>query len=126
MSKLEALIKQFDQAINRLDEVLKIEKSGIIRDSGIKRFEFSFDLSWKLMKEFLSEHHKIICVSPKTCFREAYKQGIIDYDDFWIKMADARNLTAHLYKEEMADDVYDNILPKALESFQHLLKQVQK
>lgn len=125
MSKLEALTKQFNSAVSRLDEALQQPKNAFMRDSSIKRFEFTFDLSWKLIKEFLEENHKIICVSPKTCFREAYKQEMIEYDDFWIKMADARNLTAHLYKEEMADDVYENVLPKALENFQYLLKHAQ-
>jgi hypothetical protein len=50
MTKLDALKNQYQKAVKRLDEILKEEKSDIVRDSAIKRFEFTFDLSWKLLK----------------------------------------------------------------------------
>jgi len=50
MSKLEAIIKQYRQAIKRFEEVLEHEKSDIVRDAAIQRFEFSFDLAWKSEK----------------------------------------------------------------------------
>jgi nucleotidyltransferase substrate binding protein (TIGR01987 family) len=55
MTKLEALKNQYQKAVKRLDEILKEEKSDIVRDSAIKRFEFTFDLSWKLLKTYLEE-----------------------------------------------------------------------
>ncbi len=125
MSKLEAILKQFQKAVNRLDEVLKQEKNEFIRDSAIQRFEFTFDLSWKVVKAFLEENKGVICNSPKGCFREAYKQEIIEYDDFWIEMTDYRNKTAHIYKEELAEEIYA-ILPRTLSYFQKLLENIQR
>jgi len=99
MTKLEALKSQFQKAVSRLEEVLKQDKNEFIRDSAIQRFEFTFDLSWKLIKAFIEDEHGIICASPKNCFREAYKLNIIKYDDFWIEMTNMRNQTVHTYKE---------------------------
>jgi len=124
MSKLEAILKQFQKAVNRLDEVLKQEKNEFIRDAAIQRFEFTFDLSWKVIKAFLEENKGVICNSPKGCFREAYKQEIIEYDDFWTEMTDYRNKTAHIYKEELAEEIYA-ILPRTLSYFQKLLENIQ-
>jgi nucleotidyltransferase substrate binding protein (TIGR01987 family) len=71
-------------------------------------------LAWKTLKTYLEEHRGIICRSPKGYFREAFSQGIIDYDDYWIKIIDFRNQTANLYSETLADKIY-NELPKVLE-----------
>ncbi len=125
MSKLEAVLKQFQKVVESLDRVLQQKKDEFIRDSAIQRFEFTFDLSWKLVKAFLEEEGGIICTSPKGCFREAYKQGLIEYDKFWIEMTDMRNKTTHTYSEETAEEVYA-ILPQTLLHFRELLKNVQK
>ena len=125
MNKLEAVVKQFNSSVDRLKEVLDQEKNAFMRDSAIKRFEFTFDLSWKVVKAFMEENKGVICKSPKECFREAYKQGFIAYDDFWIEMADLRNKTAHTYKEQIAEEVYA-VLPKTLAYFQKILESVNK
>jgi len=114
-----AITEQYKKALLKLEEILKVEKSEIVRDSAIQRFEFTFDLAWKAIKVFLEENKGIICRSPKDCLREAYQQGIIKYDDFWMEMVDLRNETAHTYKEETADKVYV-LLPKIIEKFQEL------
>lgn len=125
MSKLKALLENFEKAVSRLQEVLEIkEKNKIIRDSAIKRFEIAFDIAWKLIKTFLEEEKGVVCHSPKDCFRQAYKQNLIEYDDFWLEMTDLRNKTAHIYKEELADEVY-KVLPKTLSFFQKLLAAVK-
>ena len=124
-SKYEAVKGQYQRALQRLEDVLRQEKNEYIRDSAIKRFEFTFDLSWKFLKEFLEKDRGVICASPKGCFREAYRQGLFEYDDFWIEMTDMRNQTAHTYREETAEEIF-NKLPAALEHFRLLLSAVKK
>jgi nucleotidyltransferase substrate binding protein (TIGR01987 family) len=114
MTKFESLLDDFEKILTKLDEVLKLEKTEINRDSAIQRFEIAVDLAWKTLKTYLEEYKGIICRSPKGCFREAFSQGIIDYDDYWIKIVDLRNQTTHLYSETLADKIYEE-LPKVLE-----------
>lgn len=57
MTKFKSLQSDFEKAILRLAEVLKEIKTDIVRDSAIKRFEITFDLSWKAVKAFLEEYH---------------------------------------------------------------------
>ena len=125
MTKLEATIKQFENALTRLREVLAVSKNDIARDSAIQRFEFTLDLSWKMIKAFLEDRKGIICVSPKECFREAYRQGLIEYSDEWIKFVDMRNETVHTYKEEVAERIYAQ-LPDTLKYFEILLAVIKK
>jgi nucleotidyltransferase substrate binding protein (TIGR01987 family) len=119
MTQLTARLNQFEAALARFSAILKEPKNDIVRDSAIKRFEFTFDLCWKSLKVYLNEKKGIVCASPKDCFKEAYRQGIIDYDEVWIRFVDLRNETAHTYQEEMAEKVY-SALPDVLKHFESL------
>lgn len=125
MTKLEALKKQYQKAVQRLDEVLGKEKNDVMRDSAIKRFEFTFDLSWKIVKAFLEERKGVKCASPKECFREAYRLELIDYDEFWLKMTDWRNEAVHTYSEKFADILYGK-LPETFKRFRLLEKKIEE
>lgn len=69
-------------------------------------------MSWKAIKAFVEEKG-ITCASPLDCFREAYRQGLIEYEDIWIDMVKIRNKTAHTYNEKLAEQVYAE-LPETL------------
>lgn len=125
MNKLTSVKKQYDKALLRLEEILKKKKNEIIRDSAIKRFEIVFDLSWKLIKIFLEEEKGISCFSPKDCFREAFRQGLINYDEIWLKMSDWRNLAVHTYSEKFAESLYKK-LPKVLKYFKDLKRKIEE
>lgn len=125
MTKLQLIIEQFQKALARLKEALEAKKSGFTRDSAIQRFEFTLDLSWKALKTFLEEKYGVVCASPKGCFREAFKQELIDYNEIWLKMVDWRNETVHTYREEFAEKLY-NSLPEAVEAFEKLLSILKK
>jgi nucleotidyltransferase substrate binding protein (TIGR01987 family) len=109
MTKIEAQIKQYGEALNRLNEVLAMPKNDVVRDSAIQRFEFCLDLAWKSVKTFLEEKNGVICSSPKDCFREAYKQGLIEYNEDWLKLVDMRNETVHTYNQETAELIYSQL-----------------
>ena len=114
MTKFESVYEDFRKALERFEEILKEEKTDIVRDSAIKRFELVFDLTWKTVKAFLEEFHNANCFSPQSCFREAFGKGLIDYDEYWIEIAKIRNRTAHAYSKPLADEIYQK-LPKVLD-----------
>ena len=116
------LLANLQKAVELLDDVLKNPGSDLIRDrdSAIKRFEIAFDLCWKYAKVYLEEEKGVICKSPKDCFRELYKQGVIKYDQEWLKMTDMRNDTVHTYDEELAQKIFSQ-LPIIIKYFRELL-----
>jgi len=115
------IIEDFQKTIERLEEVLKLKKTEIIRDSAIKRFELCFDLAWKSIKNFAKDEG-VECYSPKECLKVAFQLKLIEHDERWLKMLDDRNLVVHLYKEEMAEKVYQK-LPEYLKMLKALFEK---
>lgn len=124
MTKAAAIRNQLERALARLDEALALEKTDLVRDSTIKRFELSYDLAWKLVKEALAERD-MICASPRECFEQALRARILPDDPFWFTMVKLRNLTVHAYNEELAEQVYAK-LPDASKRFHDLLRRVME
>ena len=121
---MNEVFDSFKKSLQRLDEVLKAEKTVINRDAAIQRFEFTVELAWKSIQQFLRSQ-KIICRSPKECLQESFKFGLVNDDSLWIKMIDDRNLTAHTYNEALAEEIYDR-LPNYLPLFDSLKIKLQK
>lgn len=121
---IEAVLEDFKKSIDRLEEVLDLEKTDVIRDSAIKRFEMCFDLFWKAIKIY-AKQKGIECNSPRDCIKTAFQLHIIKYEEKWIKVIKDRNLTVHIYKEQYADQVYSR-LDKHLELFKNLYSQLKK
>jgi len=105
---MEEILKNFNQAITALREVLAVEKNKITRDSALLRFQLCFELAWKVIKVY-SRKEGLECFSPKSCFQTAFQIGLVDYDENWINMVEDRNLIIHLYEEEMADEIYGRL-----------------
>ena len=101
-------LEDFKKSIAKLEEVLDLEKSEVVRDSAIKRFELSFDLSWKCIQLY-ARREGVECYSPRACIKTSFQLNLIDYDTDWLKMLDDRNLTVHIYKEKYADEVYSRL-----------------
>ncbi|MBI4562335.1 MAG: nucleotidyltransferase substrate binding protein, partial [Candidatus Rokubacteria bacterium] len=75
----------FEQALSRLDEALARSEDAIVRDACIQRFEFTFEMAWKALQRYaLAEG--LECVSPRDCFRAAFRLGLIENDARWMAM----------------------------------------
>ena len=81
LEKINDLYEDFKNALTRLQEALDEDllKGNIIIDGTIQRFEFTFELSWKLTKSVLS-YNGIDAESPRMAIKEAFKAGIIKDD----------------------------------------------
>lgn len=120
VTKRKSLRADFERATTRLAEALALPKDAIVRDSAIQRFEISFELCWKFVKAYLEEEYNVSCTSPRTCFRAAFKNGVIADDPFWIDLTVLRNYTVHTDNEQLANHVYDQ-RPEAVRRFRALL-----
>jgi len=121
--KKDKRLMQFNQAHARLEEALAVPLSQpLALDGTIQRFGFTFELAWKTLKAFL-EDQGIQCQSPKGCLKEAFRLGWIAVDDEekWLALLQARNMTAHVYNEDMAREIYQTIKKHAC-LFTQLLK----
>lgn len=101
----------------------------IVRDSVIKRFEYTFDTFWKFIREYLEEKHgiKFTTISPKSVWREALNARLIAQEEFdqLINMVDDRNLTSHTYNELLAQEISQRVA-NYYKLIQTILKKIEK
>lgn len=111
MEKIEALIRDTRKALDTFKEILQEPFSIIVRDAAIQRFEYSFEVTWKLLKEYLNKKEGVICNSPKSCFREAFNIQMLDEEETIkaLEMTDDRNLTSHAYIEKVAQKIFEKL-----------------
>ncbi len=77
-------------------------------DATIQRFEFTFELFWKTLKEFF--HQKGLEINyPRDVIKEAYADQLIHNESLWIQMLKDRNLSSHTYDRVLADEIFQNI-----------------
>jgi len=109
--KLQMKARVAKRALGTLKEIMDEPYSVIIRDAAIQRFEYTFEAIWKLIKEYLIEREGIVCNSPKSCFREAFKMHLINEDESMqaLYMTDDRNMTTHTYHEDVAEEIYKEL-----------------
>ena len=93
--------QNFEKAYIRLKEALELENLNELERNGlIQRFEFTLDLSWKVMKDLLEEKGFSFKPSPKDTFRLAQENRFIHYAQEIIDGLDIRNELSHDYDGE--------------------------
>ena len=116
--RLNERMEAYRKAVSRLKEALdENESNPLLYDAVIQRFEFTYELAWKLMKSYLEYQGIVLSNSPRPTFKEAFAQGLILDGDVWIDMIEARNLTVHTYNDQMAKEIYDKIKNRYYPSF---------
>ena len=102
------------KALDRLSKVVNMSKQHPLNeyelDSLIKRFEFSYEMAWKLMMSYEKDNGFSELLGSKDVIRRAVSMSLIDNGEAWMDMIDVRNRTSHVYDEEMAIDVIDEII----------------
>jgi nucleotidyltransferase substrate binding protein (TIGR01987 family) len=111
MNKLAAKMEDLVRVLSKLKESLERdpEKDDIVIDATIQRFEFTYELSWKLMKSYLEYNGGTDITSPRSTIKTAFKEGLITDGELWLKMLEDRNRTSNTYDEATALDIYNNI-----------------
>ena len=115
------------KATERLKEALNEEETEIAIDGTLHRFEFTFELAWKTMKD-LMEYNGIIesTGSPREVLKNAFQNGIIEEGETWINMMLARNSLSHLYDEEASRKIYKDIKEKYIVLIEKLNEVLEK
>jgi len=103
--RYQNLIKAFEQFQKGvlISSPSDIEKQGVI-----KSFEYTFELSWKTLKDYL-ESQNVEVNFPRDVIKSAFQYQILSDGSVWMDMLDKRNLMAHTYDQEQADLVYETI-----------------
>ena len=93
--------QNFEKAFLRLKEAIDMEELNELERNGlIQRFEFTLDLSWKVLKDFLEEKGLVFKPSPKDTLRMAQQSEYITYAQELIDGLVIRNELSHDYSGE--------------------------
>jgi len=112
--------QNFEKAFKLLEEaVTKTMLSDLEKAGVIQIYEFTFELAWKTVKDFLQEK-EVLVKFPKDTIKEAFKYEIVDDGDLWMDMLEKRNFMAHTYNETNAELAYRLIV----ENYYYGLKQL--
>lgn len=113
MKRLNERFQDFSNALKRLEEATQEVPSEIVIDGTIQRYELTFELAWKTMKDYL-EYNGIVndIASPRGIIQQAYASKVIDNGEIWIQMMLDRNSLSHLYDEGKSRIIYNNIRNK--------------
>ena len=127
LERIKEIYLDYKKAFQRLKEALAedISKGNIIIDGTIQRFEFTFELAWKLARAVLN-YNGIEVEIPRLIIKEAFKAKLILDGEGWIDMLEDRNKTPHIYDEKEALKIYKKIKDSHFRLLQDFEKKISK
>ncbi len=106
------------QALADVDSLSQLEKEGTVQ-----RFEFTMELAWNTMKDYLEEGGIILApVTPKNVVKQAFAANIISDGQLWIDMLDCRNRMSHTYDEAAFDEAVHQMSERFLGGLEELCR----
>jgi len=117
--------QNFEKALSQLrsaahkGDLSDLEKAGLVQV-----YEFTFELGWKTLKNYLEEK-KVVALYPRDTIRESFNHGLIRDGDTWMDMLEKRNLMSHTYDKEKADVAVSLIINSYMAVFEELFQQLK-
>ncbi|MEX2568964.1 MAG: nucleotidyltransferase substrate binding protein [Cyclobacteriaceae bacterium] len=90
----------------------------IIKEGVIQRFEFTHELAWKVMKDYLDYEGIQNVTGSRSATREAFSIGLITNGQVWMDMIDSRNKTVHTYNPDVLEIEFKKVVKSYFELFE--------
>lgn len=104
----------FTQALRSLDDAIRLAGTRPLSDLEqqglIQAFEFTHELAWKTLKDYLEAQGIQNLIGSRNTTREAFKNALIADGEAWMAMIEDRNLTSHAYDHATADAIASRII----------------
>ncbi|MDZ4713355.1 MAG: nucleotidyltransferase substrate binding protein [bacterium] len=117
----------YKKALSKLSEVAEDKNflstlSNLEREGLIQRFEYTFELAWKTLQDFLRSKGYTEIAGPNPVIEQAFADGYITNGENWRKMKKSRELSSHTYNEEIANEIAEGVI----EIYYNLLKDLEE
>jgi len=120
----------FTKALSQLQEAVALAKqrplSKLEEQGLIQAFEFTHELAWNTLKDFLEDRGVQNLYGSKDTTREAFKTGLMENGEAWMNMIQSRNLTSHTYDEATATQIASAIRNSYFAEFEALHMRLEK
>jgi nucleotidyltransferase substrate binding protein (TIGR01987 family) len=114
-------LQSFQRALVRLSEGAQLagqrELSPLEKQGLIQAFEFTHELAWNVLKDYLDTQGIQEVVGSRGATREAFRNGLIADGEVWMDMIKSRNQTSHTYNEETANEITEAIFTRYCAAF---------
>ncbi len=123
-------LRSFSKAFGQLREAVQLagqRRLSRLEEQGmIQAFEFTHEQAWNTLKDFMEDRGTKKLYGSKDVTREAFKLGLIEDGEIWMKMVESRNLTSHTYDETTAAQIASSIVDTYFAGFELLLEKMEK
>lgn len=106
----------FQRALRKLTAAVELYRarplSELEQQGLIQSFEFTHELAWNVLKDYLEFEGIQGLVGSRSTVREAFKRGLIADGEAWMDMIDKRNLSSHTYNEALARAIVDTVVER--------------
>ncbi len=106
--------QNYGQALMRLSDAVALSRhralSELEEQGLIQAFEFTHELAWNVLKDYLEAQGFVELIGSKNATRQAFKNVLLEDGEAWMDMIKARNLTSHTYQDKIAADIVKDIL----------------
>ena len=127
LQKLTEAIEYIQAASNKTENKnIDTTLDDIIKEGLIQRFEYTHELTWNVIKDFLEEKGTTKLYGSRDVTREAFKAELITDGDIWMDMINSRNKTSHTYNEETANEIFTKIISEYYPAFIAFQKTMKK
>ena len=111
----------YKKALHQLQKAVEMPVLSDIEKEGlVQRFEYTFELSWNVIKDFLEEKGNSNILGSKDAIRLAFKLGLINDGEIWMDMVNSRRLSSHTYDEHTANEIVKAVKEKYYTLFMQL------
>lgn len=100
-----AKIRELVDSKRDIESYSELEREGLIQ-----RFEYTYELAWKVMQDYLIYKGYTFTSGPNGTLQMAFEDGLIAHHDSWRRMGMARNASSHIYNEDEAFEIAKSIL----------------
>lgn len=104
--------QNYKKALGQLTSALAVHDEhaeALIKEGILQRFEFTHELAWKVMKDYLEyEGHQGITGS-RSASRLAFSLGLVSDGQVWMDMIESRNRTVHTYDERVLEHEFSKV-----------------
>lgn len=114
----------FQRAMHQLTLAIQLKEqrplSDLEQQGLIQGFEFTHELGWNVLKDYLEMEGIQGLVGSRSTAREAFKRGLITDGEAWMDMIEKRNLSSHTYNQSVANTLSTAIVNRYYPAFLEL------
>lgn len=117
----------YQKALKQLSKFIEKGNLNELEEQGlIQSFEYTHELAWNTLKDFLESRGNKEIYGSKDATREAFKLNLIGSGDIWMDMIQSRNETSHTYNDDVSKKISKNIMERYYPEFSGLERKLKE